>query len=84
VSTDFWHNWHNIEGLFGGLFSRGSGEFGGWGGEGCFQPFGEARRAFLPSEEDFWGVRMLRGYPKPHPQGTIRLISRDVVKIVVP
>jgi hypothetical protein len=44
VSRGFWHK---ILGLFAG-FSRGNQrDFGGRGGEGRFQPLGEARQAVL-------------------------------------
>ena len=38
---------HNIWGLGGGSFQRGAGEFGDSGGEGHFQPLGEASQAVL-------------------------------------
>ena len=38
---------HNIWGLGGVSFQRGAVEFGDRGGEGHFQPFGEAAQAFL-------------------------------------
>jgi hypothetical protein len=58
---------HKIFRLFGGLFRGGSGDFGGRGGEGRFQPLGEARQAILRF------IRAHRFFPPSIPHLCLRL-----------